>query len=271
MQCDDCRAVYPKNRLSRYECDSHWQAFFSDDAISKFASRFQKKIRVMSGDVVFREMKKLRLKVGENGLDIGTFLGFQLRYMEEIGLDAYGIESNAAPVSFAQEKGLKVFKGYFPDDIPEEIYGQLFSLITARESHYYFDDLKSGFMTIFNLLKPGGVFIMTSHQGLSNFYKSGTSLYQRFGDFVQTVSTRESLLYQLDAVGFESVVIKAYPEDYLKNYYGFSLPGPYVIQGVLNKLLPKVLFPVERADGFCVLARRPLKGAEMGGGSRGCI
>lgn len=105
-----------------------------------------------------------------NCLDIGCFNGALVHFMDNAGLDAYGLEMQNEMVEFCQHNGLRVYRGVMPFEIPKEIADKKFKLITAMETIYYWEELDRCVETIYDLLDENGYFLINLNQGTSHFY-----------------------------------------------------------------------------------------------------
>jgi len=269
FQCNECKTLYPRPRLCPEDIRQLYDSFYTNAEDFSYSdynrSRIQEGILQYSDRITtsYRQNPLFRLIIGydfpagKKALDIGAFSGWFCYLLEKAGFEAWGIEPQHYAVEFAKRKGFRVFKGYFPNNIPEPIMIQKYTLISALECIYYFFDLKEALNKIWNMLESGGIFLLKCHQGQSTCYEDGSSLFSRFGDFVQGIPVFDSLRYCLEHSGFKVEKIYPYPEDFLRNYYKIQLP-PLLkkVEYYINKKHPKLFFNPKRAHNLVTVARK---------------
>ncbi|MDZ7804192.1 class I SAM-dependent methyltransferase [Thiohalophilus sp.] len=96
-------------------------------------------------------------------MDIGCNKGFLLAMAHEHGWDVYGIELVRELIrpfinSYPQYKN-QIFSKRF-EDAKEKVEGETFDLITAIDVIEHFEDVSGDLRGIYELLKPGGVFLI---------------------------------------------------------------------------------------------------------------
>lgn len=251
-KCKECGLIYPRPRLTPEETRAIYKNFYTNcESFSFEEYNNSRTYDHNSGEFMFRRIKlddnplykllnRLGMKPGAKALDIGAFSGWFCLILADRGFAVQGIEPQKHAAEFARSKGLEVYDGLFPDAIPQSILGQSYDLVSVLECSYYMFDLRRGLDTIRNLLCKGGKLILKNHQGHSKCYANGSSLFSRYGDFIQGIPTWDSMKYCLHHSGFRIREIFPYPDDYVKNYYGVHYPPVFSKPaGVLNRMLLK--------------------------------
>lgn len=196
-KCNECGILYPEFRMDNNESADYMIKYSTNE--EEFKSDPKAPIPKNDPTVEFASVITNKGKA----LDVGTFDGRFTYMLESIGFDAYGMEYQEKAVEFAQKNGLKVYKGTFPDDIPENLLGQKYTLICLTELICYLNDLKKSLWKAYEMLEDNGFLLVKCHQGNSRYYThAGNSYFKRFGDNVQGIPTVDSLLYCLKQTGF---------------------------------------------------------------------
>lgn len=78
--------------------------------------------------------------------------------MRRLGYNAYGLELYKDAAEYACSRGLKVREGSFPDNIPSELRGIKFSLISMMECFYYIVDIRKCLEMVCAMLEDKGIF-----------------------------------------------------------------------------------------------------------------
>lgn len=276
MKCNECATLYPELRMDNAELAEYWgQTIVANSAILEPFSPVH-----LQGDRIIRTMKQLkvgkylttgglfctskmmrmirkRVKRGKS-LDIGTRDGSFVYNMNALGFDAYGLEPFQVSVNNAASQGLKVKLGNFPHDIPYELEGMKFSLISILDTHYYFNDLKASLNKAHAMLDDGGVLLLRCHQAESVFYElSGASLFKRYGDTVQTLPTWDGLRNCLCKSGFSvdyEFGITQLDHGFYTTPILLRLPLPGKMLKWLGNKLYNILLPKSKADRIVIFA-----------------
>ncbi|MBI2387696.1 MAG: class I SAM-dependent methyltransferase [Elusimicrobia bacterium] len=175
-------------------------------------------------------------------LDVGSSTGGFCAALDALGFEAHGVEPQATARAQAVRRGTRTYPGLFPE-LPAELAGRRFALISILEAIYYFPDMRGALKTVHDRLEPGGWLLIKGHHAESPVYADpARTLFKRFGDHAQGIPTPASLRFCLAAAGFEVV----------------HLAGLTPADGLLGRLRAK-LFPwtePSRADRIVALARR---------------
>jgi len=208
-------------------------------------------------EIVYRDFLLYHLKkygVGtalKTVLDIRSSDGNIVSILEKEGMDAYGIEAQQAAVDVAKNRNLKVYHGFFPDEIPEEIGKRRYDLILINECIYYFEDIAASLKKIKELLSENGLLFIKTHQEDRDCYCGGqSSLFSGYGDQIQSIPTIYSLKHWLKSSGFELLEILPYP---FGDYYKFFINEKELSHGVSRKIKIgfNLIMPHQVANRFC--------------------
>lgn len=204
-----------------------------------------------------------------NALDIGALSGQFCGILQSRGFDAFGLEMYAGGAAVARNRGLKVFVGAFPVQIPKEISDNKYSLVSILETIYYFENLDIGLRKVHEILEPGGLLLIKCHQAGSSYYRnSKNSLFKRFGDYVQWIPTVESLKKCLSGSGFEIVhmdgastkttALVNFADDMFMRT-AFYRPAK-AAEMLINKLYEKFTVNADNADQLIIAAKKSRSG-----------
>lgn len=259
-QCNECGSLYPSQRMDSSEAEAYNNRLNTNQkAGTDYSHYYDNAVEyIRYDDFICKLLKRFAQPVGE-ALDIGAFLGRFCRTLEYIGFNAYGLEPQENAAQFARNKGVRVFNGFFPDNIPSDLLNMRFTLISMMESIYYFIDLKKSLLRVNEMLRNGGFFLIQCHQGKSKYYsKKENSFFKRYGDYVQAIPTMDSLKYCLENTGFEILYAAPMPVDFIRIIYKGSRFKWLTIKAgaLLNKLYELFMADIESADKLIVLARK---------------
>lgn len=255
LQCDDCGLLYPESRMDEAEAAAYavwvsaqWAKTYNyDSGLGAIGKR----------ECLYR---LIRSRIREKGpaLDIGTSTGQFCHVLNSLGFEACGIDPDPNAVRMARTNGFKVFQGAFPDDMPTDITGRDYRLITLNECAGFFTDMRGAFGTIHKMTAPGGHVLIKMAQGTSAFYRDpARSLFARNGDSIQAFHTVRSLRHILTRSGFAVSHVQAYPENNLKHRFGLTFPGPWAKLGAALELAyTATALPIKQADRIVVLATK---------------
>ncbi|MCX6666565.1 MAG: class I SAM-dependent methyltransferase [Euryarchaeota archaeon] len=188
---------------------------------------------ISKNDYLFKQLKHIIRNYNiRTALDIGANTGRFCYILNTLGIECYGLEPQRNLVDYGMSKGLKIYQGFFPEQIPIELSEKKFDFISCNEMIYYFYDLKKSLTKIYELLSEDGIFFIKAHQGTSHYYSDGRSLFTRYGNHVQGIPTASSLTYCLQNVGFEIINISSVPEQYFSML--FKINNKYLLSDVLS-------------------------------------
>ena len=233
--CSECGTLYPRPRPDAAGAREH---------LSSAAPRYEDPSKAEGNDPLLGLLRKHAPRRGK-ALDIGASSGSFCRLLEGLGFEAHGLEPQEGARKIAAAAGLRVHAGSFPSEVPGELVGMRFALVSMLESIYYLVDLEEGLTRASDLLEDRGLLLVKCHQGRSGYYDGGSSLFRRFGDHVQGIPTLQSLRHCLAKTGFEVVHL--------------SGSGP-ASDGLLGRLLSRVrdslFLDLDKADRLVVLAAK---------------
>lgn len=208
MRCDDCGLLYPDRRLGVHESIEYIaQHNLGPDGVQETLQE----PRVEFADTNIAALLLKDVERNGRALDIGTWNGEFTHIYGVLGYESYGLEPHKEAVAFACSKGLRVFQGAFPDDVPRKLLSSKYKLISMLDTMYYLHDLQKSFLKVRRMLKDDGVFLVACHQGYSPYYEANLdhSYFSRYGDYVQGIPTYDALQYCLNRSGFKTLGIVA--------------------------------------------------------------
>ena len=241
-KCVECGMVYPRPRGLEVSGDS---PRFQDPLVKDAGARYLTKL--------FRRLKGTYGT--KKALDIGANTGKLCYIWSQLGIDAVGLEAGKEFVTYAQSKGIRCYQAAFPE-IPSELSGHQFDLISCNSTEFYFLDPKSCFEKIYALLNEGGIFFLKFNSIDSHDYAGSKSLFERAGNSVQGFASIESVTYNLKKTGFKIAETIPYPEDYFYQTFKLRLK---IIQGIFNRIYYTVINHkrlLKTADYVVVIAQR---------------
>jgi len=134
-------------------------------------------------------------------LDIGCGLGYFLDNMAASCKDVYGVELSEYASQYCKGKGLKVYNTSLEDFRTE----QKFDLITAWEVIEHVDDLRVFLKDVKCLLKPNGIFMLSTPNAGSYRAKKNGLQWQGFNRSLEH-------LYYFTAVALKELLTEIFPE-----------------------------------------------------------
>ena len=214
-KCNECSLLYPEVRLDTSEVAEYISKLHTNKADSSLLDPKRK----YDSNLLLAEFAKETMTMGKS-LDIGTYDGRLTYVFGDLGFESYGLESQDRGVAFAQSHGLKVYKGAFPNEVPEVLAKQKYALITMSEMIYYLTDLKEALSKVYSMLQNNGFFMIKAHQGNSKYYNNH-SYFSRYRDNVQGIPTLESLNYCLNKSGFSTLKFQGFTDYELCEEYNY--------------------------------------------------
>ena len=192
------------------------------------------------------------------GLDVGANTGRFCYFMELIGIDMYGLEPNHAAVKVARDHDLRVFQGYFPDTIPDELTRTPFQLIVMNEVLYYFTDIRNALGTARKMLSDKGILYVKIKNGEGWSYHPDINYFQWYGDAIQAISTVPSVTRWLEGSGFRILEMIPYPEDYAIPVLGNLLPQRFhgIFNAIYCRLAPRSEYWRKKAKNIIIIAEK---------------
>lgn len=256
--CNICGLYYPSPRMNSTGQKLYWEKYDSQFNSEKGSGKFQEFINkpVSRGysHIVKYITKNLDSIPDDNtlALDIGTFDGAFVYAVNQYGYKGYGLDPVESAVHYARLNGLDVYKGFFPEDIPDEIKKKKFKVITFLENIYYYTKLDKVFTTAYDLLdKKGFLFIKTLQGNSPHFWNH--SRIKRYNISASSMPTISSLKNILVKSGFEVVKTDCFP------FYNFLSMLTMVNNKYLNKAF-RIFNPIFNylhwSDRIIVLARK---------------
>jgi SAM-dependent methyltransferase len=171
-------------------------------------------------------------------LDIGCQQGGLLRVFEKQGFRAVGLEPEQTFVDIANDNGIDVHAGMFPENVPSAVADAKFSIIAMFEAIYYLGSMDEVFSWSNRHLLQGGYLVIKSLNGGSPRLVREV-FFDRVGDVVTGVPQLPSLLFFAKRHGFRIVDSGNIPDDILVDRLGIPLRrGKTFVARIVNRLLP---------------------------------
>lgn len=279
-RCDECRCYYPRPRLGQEgsiqalsslhrktnaqggrNTPGNPRATLPPDTLTWRMKRF---FKPAAFPLDLRYYLRRHVRPGGKALDLGASNGRFCFILETLGYDACGLEPGADLAAWARDHALRVYAGYFPDDVAADITSQEYDLIACMETLYYFVDIRGGLARIRAMLAPGGHVLIKALNGRSTYFDvPGHSLASRFGDNAHAMPTLAALKYWMEKSGFEIVDITggmwpAPPPNGPQRSYVHRLNAWWTeLKNKFNAvtLFGCPLFDLDKAESLLVLAR----------------
>ncbi|MBI2470409.1 MAG: methyltransferase domain-containing protein [Planctomycetes bacterium] len=261
--CNECLTMYPKPRMNKEEIKAYHEKLYSkktydNPTTSLISGNWLNRLLQPRGSYLnLMNYIKKHVSVGST-LDIGTYTGQFCYLLKEAGYASYGLEMDGGAVDVAREKGLNVYKGAFPDEMPQEVLRERYSFVSLKEMIYYIVDLKRAMAKLKDILVPGGKVLIKCHQGKSRYYDTHeNSYFSRYSDYVQGIPTVESLKFILERAGF----------DIIRLFGSYSAPAfaPWEFSGkgkitkaagmLINKCCLSTMSGINKADQIVIFGK----------------
>ena len=147
--CDTCKHLQLKYIVSPDRLFSNY--IYKSGTSAVFREHFNNLAALIASEVL----------AGSKVLEIGSNDGKLLEYLQEKGLDAFGLEPSEGLVSESKSNGLSVYQGFLTNDFVKlfrEEHGDA-NVIVANNVFAHIADMNQAMIDIGNLLDPEGVFI----------------------------------------------------------------------------------------------------------------
>lgn len=271
--CNECRILYPRPRSDLESMNLFFKqqgrkqeyqeladpttSFGQRKCLMRLLHSLKNLLIEDKADYLY-PIKKM-IKGGGDALDIGTYTGRMCFILEEFGYKAYGLEPQDKAVKFGRDKGLKIYKGSFPDKMPGELMQMKFKLICFTEVMCNFGDLKKSFELAREMLLSDGYLYIKIHQGKSEFYRNN-SLFSRYGDFIQNMPTLDALCYYIEKSGFELCHLSGMSMNivFFQKLLNQKLLNSYALlfDQLLQKISDLFFLSIRKADRLVLLAKK---------------
>jgi SAM-dependent methyltransferase len=256
FKCSTCGTIYPNPRLDFSEIHEYLQQ--SDRAIE---IKNVPEYHISWYDFSLRILKRYKKKYSlTTAFDIGANNGEFCRLLNYLGISAFGIEPQGTLVNIARGRGLSVYTGTFPDQIPLNLGESSYDLVSVNEVLYYFPDLKNSLKKIHDLLSDGGILFIKSYNGENDYRRYSKSFFTRPGDYVQAFPTIDTIRFWVEDSGFEIIEILAFPDDYLSIIFGIDPMKFGIFQRLFNMLYGNLFMNndewLNRVDRMIIIAKK---------------
>jgi len=253
VRCADCGLVYAQPRLSRQAlderatCDLHLQYY--GESFTGPADPASSAPEV----ALIRQAMGAAWRPGLRALEVGCSDGTMLAALAAAGVQATGVDANAASIAHCRRQGFDARVGFFRDD---EFTTETYDLIVFRESLYMLFDVRAALALARRLLVPEGLVYVRVYDVESAAFQwsSGASSGISMLDMPVAFS-RASLDRVLRAAGF-SIVSRISANDPWLAAAVFGAAGGFPLaRRILAKVGSTVLKGIGRTRNFAMLAR----------------
>jgi 2-polyprenyl-3-methyl-5-hydroxy-6-metoxy-1,4-benzoquinol methylase len=132
-----------------------------------------RELRRQNFRVVLDRIETTHRLAGKRLLDVGCAYGWFLQDAAERGADALGIEPDEAIAAYAQDRGLQVRSGWFPDALADD---ERFDVITFNDVMEHIPDVPAALGACFAHLAPGGLLSVNIPTSDGLGYRASTRL-----------------------------------------------------------------------------------------------
>jgi len=169
-------------------------------------------LRNTNYDNVLREIKKY-LPERSRGLEVGCGYGWFLARVKEYGFLCQGIEPEKQMYEIARSQGLDVINGFFPQDLP----GELYDFIIFNDVFEHLPDIKASMEGVNRALKDDGILILNLPVSSGPYY--------RLAEWANAVGNQQLLrrMWQCDFYSPHYFYFNELSMKYMLNGYGFKL------------------------------------------------
>jgi nucleoside-diphosphate-sugar epimerase/SAM-dependent methyltransferase/quercetin dioxygenase-like cupin family protein len=123
-----------------------------------YVSSTSKSFRKHFEDAAIKYIDMFKLKSDSTVIDIGSNDGIALRPFKERGISVIGVEPAKNLAEMANSEGIPTINGYFDDTLFKN--KKFADIVTASNVFAHNDELTKITLNVFNILKPGGTFII---------------------------------------------------------------------------------------------------------------
>lgn len=239
-----------------HEDRDHFTPYLEQIAVHR--AYFQQKIQEISSTIHY-QLSTINL------LDVGCALGVLLEEAQKVGWKAVGIDISKDAVSYCTKKGLKAFQGTLTTFARGPLAkGVRFDCVTAFEVIEHERDPLGMIQSIFKLLKPSGIAVMTTpnHKGwgrrLMGKWWPGYQHPEHLFFF-----DSKGVMYLMKKAGFTSVEVtddppRPFPMSFLFTRAADYFPFFGIILKGIGKLFDKLNLknPINPWNGMLVVGRK---------------
>jgi SAM-dependent methyltransferase len=254
VRCAICGVVHAQPRLSRQALD---ERVTHDLHLRYYGEGFVGPAdpAIAAPEVAFiRHVMDPAWRVGLRALEVGCSSGTFLAALAAAGVQATGVDANAASVAHCRRQGLDARVGFFRED---EFTTEAYDLIVFRESLYMLFDVRAALALARRLLVPEGLLYVRVFDVESVAFQlsAGASSGINMLD-VPVAFSRASLDRVLRAARFRVVARTSASDPWLADVVlGPAEGSPSLARKVLAKAGSTVLEGIGRTRNFAVLAR----------------
>jgi putative flippase GtrA/SAM-dependent methyltransferase len=250
VQCSRCGLLYENPREPEETIETRYEQV--EDAV--YEREMEGRVRTYSG--MMPAIEKYCRKPGKV-LDIGCYLGVFLDVARSRGWQTAGVEPSAWAAERTRKKGHEVINAPLRRS---ELAPESFDLVTLWDVIEHLHDPLGQLREIHGLLRPGGIFALTTMDTGSLYAKMGGRRWPWYMRMHLYYFTRGTLTRMLDLAGFEVLKIERAKRIVSLRYF---MEKAAAVVGVLGPVLRAAALPfgsvyvtVDFGDNMIVVARK---------------
>lgn len=229
--CPECDVLYATHIPHKeWITSAYGQAKYESEDESYYAARTYNKH--------FRKILP-NLPDKQSALDIGAGNGSFLVYLQEEGFNEIeGIEPSEAPIEVARADIKRLIrKGEYSPGNPSS---SRYSLVTCFQTLEHLDHIKDVFSSVYESLKPGGAFLVVTHDYRSFITKILGRKSPLFDIEHLQLFSAKSIEYVFKNTGFKTVTVRSIANCYPLHYWIKLFPFGQSFKMTLISMLKKI-------------------------------
>jgi 2-polyprenyl-3-methyl-5-hydroxy-6-metoxy-1,4-benzoquinol methylase len=250
VQCESCGLLYENPREPEEQIEAQYEQVEDPVYEREQEGRFRTFTKTLESLERLARPGKL--------LDVGCYLGLFLDVARARGWQSYGVEPSSWAARRASEKRHEVINAPLRR---ANLPSQTFDAVTLWDVIEHLHDPLGQVREIYRLLKPGGVFGLSTMDAGSLFARLTGRRWPWFMRMHLYYFTRQTLTRLLQQAGFEVLVVEAHKRVVSVRYLlekVFAQLGPLAPLGrFAGRPFGKVYATVDLGDIVNVFARRP--------------
>ena len=230
LECNSCSCIYASPALSQEDLSQLYKsAAFKSSIEANYAAKTYVQL-------ILNNSANSKLSSESTVLDIGTGDGaFLLELYERNWRKLTGIEPSAAPVNAANPKIKSFIRNEMFD--PAKLLNNHYNLITLFQTIEHLENPYEVIKNIYNLLSPGGTFVIICHN-FDSLSRNLLGMKSPIFDVEHLQLFRaKSARKLLENIGFTDINIKNFWNNYPLRYWMNLLPVPKELKSKLSTIL----------------------------------
>jgi dolichol-phosphate mannosyltransferase len=250
VECESCGLLYEDPREPEQDIEAQYQQVEDPTYEREKEGRF----RTFSGTL---ERLEAHTRPGKL-LDVGCYMGLFLDVARARGWETHGVEPSAWAALRAREKGHQIINAPLRK---AALPAESFDMVTLWDVIEHLHDPLGQLREMYRLLKPGGIFALSTMDAGCLFAKLAGRHWPWFMRMHLYYFTRGTLTRMLQAAGFEVLAVETHKRIVSLRYLlekGAALLGPLAPLGkIIGRPFGSVFVTVDLGDIINVYSRRP--------------